>query len=57
MLLGTLSAIVLGNILANEGINRAARGRGINRACKGFVRAGFVNKCNKIDFNTASFFY
>ena len=32
MLLGTLSAGLLGNILAGKGINRAGKGRGINIA-------------------------
>ena len=35
MLLGTLDASLLGNILA---------GRGINRAGKGVIRAGYGNK-------------
>ena len=35
MLLGTLSASLLGNILA---------GKGINRAGKGVIRAGYGNK-------------
>ena len=35
MLLGTLGASLLGNILA---------GRGINRAGKGILRAGYGNK-------------
>ena len=45
MLLGTLGASLLGNILA---------GKGINRAGKGSVRAGYGNKKgrknNKMDF-------
>ena len=45
MLLGTLGASLLGNILA---------GRGINRAGEGIVRAGYGNKKdqknNKMDF-------
>ena len=40
MLLGTLGASLLGNILT---------GRGINRAGEGVVRAGYGNK-NKMDF-------
>ena len=47
MLLGTLGASLLGNILAGKGINRAGEGRGI-------VRAGYGNKKgrenNKMDF-------
>ena len=45
MLLGTLGASLLGNILA---------GKGINRAGEGVIRAGYGNKRqdhkNKIDF-------
>ena len=41
MLLGTLAASLLGNTLS---------GRGINRAGKGTVRAGYGNKNNKLDF-------
>ena len=48
MLLGTLGASLLGNLLTGRGINRAVEGRGINRAGKGIVRAGYCN--NKMDF-------
>ena len=45
MLLGTLGASLLGNILA---------GKGINRAGEGVIRAGYGNKRqdhkNKMDF-------
>ena len=41
MLLGTLGASLMGNILA---------GKGINRAGEGIVRAGYGNKNNKKDF-------
>ena len=40
MLLGTLGASLLGNILS---------GRGINRAGERIVRAGYGNKNNKMD--------
>ena len=40
MLLGTLGASLLGNILT---------GKGINRAGEGVIRAGYGNK-NKMDF-------
>ena len=66
MLLGTLGAILLGNILAGQGINRAGKGREINkkgwgtnragegaiatRRSRGIVRAGYGNKNNKMDF-------
>ena len=51
MLLGTLNASLLGNILP---------GKGINRAGKGVIRDGYGNKRqdykNKMDFNAASSF-
>ena len=56
MLLGTLGASLLGNLLTGRGIHRAGKGkgamatsqgRGTNRAVKGIVRAGYGNK---IDF-------
>ena len=44
MLLGTLGATLLGNILAEKGINRAR---------EGIVRAGYGNrKCKKITRKT-----
>ena len=63
MLLGTLGASLLGNILAGKGINRAGegpkmnkagKGRGINRAGEGTVRAGY-GRCSskKWIFNAA----
>ena len=51
MLLGTLGASLLRNILAGKGINRAGKGRGINRADESIVRAGYGNK--KWFFNAA----
>ena len=50
MLLGTLGASLLGNILTGQGIYRAGKGRwrGINRAGEGVLRAGYGN--NKMDF-------
>ena len=44
MLLGTLCASLLGNLLAGKGIYRAGKGKGINRAGEGIVRAGYGNK-------------
>ena len=41
MLLGTLGASLLENILAGRGINRAAKGRRLNRAGEGIVSAGY----------------
>ena len=48
MLLGTLGAKLLGNLLTGRGIYRAVKGKGINRADEGIVRAGYGN--NKTDF-------
>ena len=57
MLLGTLGAILLGNILTGRGaiakrkgrgINRTGKVRGINRAGEGIVRSGYGN--NKMNF-------
>ena len=42
MLLGTLGASLLGNLLVGKGINK--KGKGINKAGKGIVRAGEGNK-------------
>ena len=41
MLLGTLGAIVLGNLLTGKGLYRAWKGKGINKAGEGIVRAGY----------------
>ena len=51
MLLGTLGASLLGNILTGKGIYRAGKGKGkgINRAGEGILRAGYENN-NKMDF-------
>ena len=46
-LLGTLGAS-LGNLLTGKEIYRAGKGKGINRAGEGIVRAGYGN--NKMDF-------
>ena len=48
MLLGTLGASLLGNILTGKGISRDGKGKGIHRAGDGIVRAGYGN--NKMDF-------
>ena len=45
MLLGTLGASLLGNLLTGKGINK--KGKGINRAGEGIVRAG---EGNNMDF-------
>ena len=44
MLLGTLGASLLGNILAGKGINRAGEGAKAKRQGQGIVRAGYGNK-------------
>ena len=41
MLLGTLGASLLGNLLTGKGIYRAEKGKGIVRAGEGVVRAGY----------------
>ena len=57
MLLGTLGASSLGNLLTGKWIYRAAKGKGngINRAGEGVLRAGYgrplsSNSQNKMDF-------
>ena len=56
MLLGTLGASLLGNLLTGKGIERAGSGRPSSSASqndkgKGIVRAGYSNHSkNKIDF-------
>ena len=56
LLLGTLCASLLGNILTGKGIYRAGKGKGINRAGEGIVRAGYgcpsssAPHNNKMDF-------
>ena len=58
MLLGTLSASLLGNLLTGKGIYRAGKGKGINRAGEGVLRAGYgrpsssasQNNNSKMDF-------
>ena len=44
MLLGTLGASLLGNILAGKGMNRAKKGTIAKRQGRGIVRAGHGNK-------------
>ena len=48
MLLHRLGASLLRNLLTNWRINKAGKGRGINRAGKGIVRCGYGN--NGMDF-------
>ena len=56
MLLGTLGVSLLGNVLTGWGVNRAGKGRGINRAGEEIVRAGYGSHSSKMDFNAASSF-
>ena len=44
MLLCTLVANLLGNLLTGKGIYRAGKGKGINRVAEGILRAGYGNK-------------
>ena len=59
MLLGTLGASLLGNLLTGRGVNITGKGQGINRAGQGalaarqgqgILRAGFVGCSSKMDF-------
>ena len=50
MLLGTLGASLFGNLLTGREINRARKGRGINRAGEGVLRAGYDSRSSKMDF-------
>ena len=56
MLLGILSASLLGNLLIGKGIYRAGKDKGINRVGEEIVRAGYgrpsssVSRNNKMDF-------
>ena len=48
MFLSGLGASLLVNRLSGQGINRASKGRGINRAGEGIVRPSYGNKNNKM---------
>ena len=50
MLLGTLGESLLGKLLSGKGINRAGKGRGINREGEAVLRAGYGNSSSKMDF-------
>ena len=56
MLLGTLGAGLLENLLTGRGVNKAGKSKGINRADEGIVRAGYGNNSSKMDFNAVSSF-
>ena len=47
MLLGTLGASLLGNILTGQGINRASQGAMATRQGRRIVRGGYGNKKGK----------
>ena len=55
MFLGTFGASLLGNILTGKRIYRSRKGKEINRAGEGIVRAGYGNIIKCI-LNTASSF-
>ena len=48
MLLATLGASLLGNLLTSREVNRAGKGKAINRAGGRVLRAGYGN--NKMEF-------
>ena len=51
MLLGTLGASLLGNLLTGRAIYRAGKGKGVLRADEGVLRAGYGNNSdNKMNF-------
>ena len=59
MLLGTLGASLLGNILTRRGVNKTSHGRrinragtgcGISRAGEGVLRTGYGSHSSKMDF-------
>ena len=50
MLFGTLGASLLGSILTGQGINRAGKGKRMNRAGEEVLRAGYGNSSSRMDF-------
>ena len=50
MLLDTLGASLWGNLLTGKGIYRAGKGKGINGADEGTLRAGYGYNSSKMDF-------
>ena len=50
MLLGTLGASLLGNILTGRGIKRAGKGWEINNVGQAIVRASYDSRSSKINF-------
>ena len=57
MLLGTLGARLLGNLLTWKGIYRAGKGKGTNRAGEGIVRAGYGRPLSTASHNNKMDFY
>ena len=55
MLLGTLGASLLGNLLTRKGIYRAGKVKGINRAGKGIARAGYGRPSSSASHNDIDF--
>ena len=55
MLLGTLGASLLGNLLTGKGIYRAGKGKGINRAGEGIIRAGYGRPLSSASHNKMDF--
>ena len=55
IILGTLGASLLGNILTGKGIYRAGKGKGINRAAEGIVRAGYGRPSSSASHNKMDF--
>ena len=51
MLLCTLSSSLLGNLLIGKGIYRAGKGKEINRAGEGIVRAGYGRPSSSVSHN------
>ena len=54
MLLDTLGASLIGNILAGKGAIATSDGRGMNGAGEGIVRAGYSHRCLNSSKNTKS---
>ena len=50
MLLDTLGASNITNIMTERGINREGQGRGINRAGERVVTTGYGSRSSKMDF-------
>ena len=55
MLLGTLGESLLRNLLTGKEIYRAGKGKGINRAGEGIVRAGYDHPSSSVLHNKMDF--